>query len=120
MSTGRGLTIDSRRLTFLIFGLVVGVTVVTGRLVFYQVFKHDELKEQSARQCTWEKTVPARRGDIADVNGHLLALETVEWDVSVSPPLVTGGKDVAAELAGMLGIPQQTVLVQRFLRRSEA
>ncbi|NIV36101.1 MAG: hypothetical protein GWN58_43625, partial [Anaerolineae bacterium] len=62
MSTGKGLTIDSRRLTFLIFGLVVGVTVVTGRLVYYQVFRHDELKARSAEQCTWEKTIPARRG----------------------------------------------------------
>ena len=104
------MTIDSRRLTFLIFGLVLGVTVVTGRLVYYQIFKHDELKARAAEQCTWEKSIPARRGDIADINGHLLALETVEWDVSVSPPLVTGDSDTAAEVAGILGIPQKRVL----------
>jgi cell division protein FtsI (penicillin-binding protein 3) len=110
MSTGRGLTIDSRRLTLLVFGLVLGVTVVTGRLVYYQIFRHDELKEWSAEQCTWEKSIPARRGDITDVNGHLLALDAVEWDVSVSPPLVTGGDELAGDLSGILGMPQTTVL----------
>ena len=97
-------------MTVLIFGLVLGVTVVTGRLVYYQIFRHEELEAWSADQCTWEKPIPARRGDIADTNGHLLALETVEWDVSVSPPLVTGGDELAGELAGLLGISKQTVL----------
>ena len=110
MSTGRVSTIDTRRLTFLVFGLILGVTVVAGRLVYYQVFRHDELKAWSAEQCTWEKPIPARRGDIADVNGHFLALDTVEWDVSVSPPLVTGGSELAGDLADILGIPQKTVL----------
>ena len=110
MSTEKGSTIDTRRLTVIIFGLILGVTVVTGRLVYYQIFRHDELQVWSAEQCTWEKSIPARRGDVADVNGHLLALETVEWDVSVSPPLVTGEDDLAAELAGILDISQETVL----------
>ena len=110
MSTERSLTIDSRRLTIIVFGLVLGVTVVTGRLVYYQVFRHDELQVWSAEQCTWEKSIPARRGDVSDVNGHLLGLEMVEWDVSVSPPLVTGGNDLAVDLADILGIPHQTVL----------
>jgi cell division protein FtsI (penicillin-binding protein 3) len=109
MQAGKGLTIDSRRLTLLVFGIVLGVTVVTGRLVYYQIFRHDELKEWSADQCTWEEPIPARRGDITDINGHLLALDTVEWDVSVSPPLVTGGSELAGDLSGILGIPQSTV-----------
>ena len=110
MPTGKGLTIDSRRLTLLVFFIVLGVTVVTGRLVYYQIFRHDELKEWSTAQRTWEVSIPARRGDITDVNGHLLALDTIEWDVSVSPPLVTGGNDLAGDLSGILGIPQTTLL----------
>ena len=93
MPIGRGMTIDSRRLTLLVFFIILGVTVIAGRLVYYQIFMHDELKEWSAAQCTWEVPIPARRGDITDVNGHLLALDTVEWDVSLSPPLVTGGDE---------------------------
>jgi cell division protein FtsI/penicillin-binding protein 2 len=110
MPTREGSTIDSRRLTLIVFCLILGVTVVAGRLVYYQVFRHDELKEWSTEQCTWEKPIPARRGDITDVNGHLLALETIEWDVSVSPPLVTRGDDLAGDLSAILGIPQTTVL----------
>ena len=110
MPTGRGSTIDSRRLTLLVFGLVLGVTVVTGRLVYYQIFRHDELKEWSTAQSTREKPIPARRGDIADVKGHILALDTIEWDVSVSPPLVTGGEELAGDLSAKLGIPQTTLL----------
>jgi cell division protein FtsI/penicillin-binding protein 2 len=110
MPSGRGLTIDSRRLTLLVFCLVLGITVVAGRLVYYQVFRHEELKEWSLAQRTREHDLPARRGYITDVNGHLLALDTVEWDVSVSPPLVTGGDELAGNLSGILGIPKTTVL----------
>ncbi len=110
MVQGKGLTIDSRRLTVLIFCLVLGVTVVAGRLVFYQIVLHDDLAAWADTQRIVEKGIPARRGDITDINGNLLALNTVEWNVSVSPPLVTNIKELAPELARLLGIPEETVL----------
>lgn len=110
MLFGKGTTIYSRRLTLLVVCLIVAVTVIAGRLVYYQIFMHDDLQEWYHEQRTWEKTIPAERGDITDINGHLLALDTVAWDVSVSPPLVVGGEDLAGDLSDILGIPATTVL----------
>jgi cell division protein FtsI (penicillin-binding protein 3) len=110
MLSGKELTISSRRLTLLVFCLVFGVTVVGGRLVYYQILMHDQLQDQAVEQRVREKPIPTQRGDITDVNGHLLALDTVSWDVSVSPPLVTNEKELAPKLSGILSIPETTVL----------
>ncbi len=110
MVNGKGLTIDSRRLTVLIFCLVLGVTVVAGRLVYYQIVRHDYLAVWADNQRIVEKKIPARRGDITDINGNILALNTVKWNVSVSPPLVTNSKELAPKLAELLGLPEETVL----------
>jgi cell division protein FtsI (penicillin-binding protein 3) len=110
MPVGKGSTVYSRRMSLLIVCLVVGVMVVAGRLVYYQIFMHEDLQARYHEQHTWDKTIPAERGDITDVNGHLLALDTVQWEVSVSPPLVTGGEELAGDLSEILGIPETTVL----------
>ena len=70
MLFGKGTTIYSRRLTLLVVCLVVAVTVIAGRLVYYQIFMHDDLQEWYHEQRTWEKTIPAERGDITDINGN--------------------------------------------------
>jgi cell division protein FtsI/penicillin-binding protein 2 len=109
MSTGRRPTIDISRLRVLIFVLTFGFTVVVGRLVYYQVIRHEELKAQALDQRTWDKELYPKRGYIADVNGHILALDISEWDVSVSPTLVTDQAELAGQLSELLGMPMAEV-----------
>jgi cell division protein FtsI/penicillin-binding protein 2 len=92
-------TLDSRRLLVLIFCLTFGVTVVVGRLVYYQVLLHEELDQKARTQRTWEKEVPSRRGYIADANGNVLALDVIEWEIGVSPPLVVEPDGLADRLS---------------------
>ncbi len=109
MSTSGTMLVNSRRLIVLICCLIFGATVVLGRLVYFQVLRHDELKAVADNQRVWEKEVPSQRGYIADVNGHILALNTVKWDISVSPSLVTGASDLADRLSELLGLPRDQV-----------
>ncbi len=100
---------DARRILVLIFFLTFGFTVVAGRLVYFQVLRHEELREAAETQRTWDRKMPPRRGYIADINGQILALDTVEWDVSVSPSLVTDHANLAEHLSQLLGLPQAEV-----------
>lgn len=100
---------NSRRLTLLIFCLTFGITVVVGRLVYYQVVRHEELQDVVQEQRVQDREVPSRRGYIADINAHLLALDFIEWDVSVSPSLVTRRAEMADQLSELLGLPKDEV-----------
>lgn len=107
MSTGKIATIDSRRLVVLICSLTFAFTVVMGRLVYYQVFLHEDLAVMAMEQRTWEKELPSQRGYITDVNGHILALDVIEWEISVSPPLVLEPAELADRLSELLGLPRE-------------
>lgn len=107
MSAGRIVTIDSRRLVALIFSLTFAFTVVMGRLVYYQVFLHEELAVMATEQRTWEKELPSQRGYITDVSGHILALDVIEWEISVSPSLVLEPAELADRLSELLGLPRE-------------
>ena len=109
MSIANKPTTDTARLRVLIFVLTFGFTVVVGRLVYYQVIRHEELKAQALGQRTWDKEIKPRRGYVADVNGHILALDVIEWEVSVSPPLVVDHEELAGQLSGLLGLPMAEV-----------
>jgi cell division protein FtsI/penicillin-binding protein 2 len=109
MSTGKPSPMNRRRLLVLISGLVFGVTVIVGRLVYFQVLKHDELRSEVDEQRTREKEQTPSRGYIADVTGHILALDVIEWDISVSPTLVFDRAELADSLSELLGLPRAEV-----------
>jgi cell division protein FtsI/penicillin-binding protein 2 len=94
----------------LVFALVFGITVVTGRLVWIQVFQHAEMKATVQAQLTRSIPIPPLRGYIADVEGHLLALNQIEWNVSVSPNVVNNPEDLARDLFELLAIPEEELL----------
>lgn len=102
----------SRRLNVVIFGLTFCAAVVLGQLFRYQIKEHEQLKQSAVAQRTWNKEVPSKRGNILDSYGHLLAVDIVEWDISVSPPLVTGARELAANLSELLGQPSDEVYAQ--------
>ena len=97
---------DGRRLTILACFLTFGFTVIVGRLIYYQVVKHEELHQDAIDMRTWEKPVPTKRGYIADVNGNVLAMDMVQWDIALSPTLVTNRTLVANSLSQWLGLPR--------------
>jgi cell division protein FtsI/penicillin-binding protein 2 len=109
MSTEKTPIMDSRRLSLLIFCLTFGFTVIAGRLVYYQVFRHDELAVLADDELISEKELPPERGYILDASGHLLALDVIEWDISVSPSLVYDREGLAKDLSDLLGLPKTEV-----------
>ena len=113
MSTETVHRIGHRRTNVLAFGLTFGLAVVLTRLVQYQVFDHQELKEQVIKQRVYTRELVPPRGHIVDFNGHILAMNVIHWDISVSPALVTTKdeklRQLAGDLATLLELPVEVV-----------
>jgi cell division protein FtsI/penicillin-binding protein 2 len=62
-----------RRLTVTAVVVFVWSCAIEARLVYLQVVERAELAARAERQVSSTVTVPAKRGDILDRNGHLLA-----------------------------------------------
>ncbi len=101
--------ISSNRLKMLVFCLTFGFTVVVGRLVIYQVVQHQELKAAALTQRTWDREVEPQRGYIADIQGNILAMDVIEWDVSLSPSLVVDKATAADRLSELLGMSKEVI-----------
>jgi cell division protein FtsI/penicillin-binding protein 2 len=98
--------VERRRLNFLAAILILAALVIVGRLVYYQVFLHSDLVDEMRRQRERELTLIPKRGAILDATEHPLAISTIQWSISASPPLVTNPEKVAGELATLLNQPR--------------
>jgi cell division protein FtsI (penicillin-binding protein 3) len=91
---------DDWRLTFkrrvLVVTAVLGVWVffIQLRLAYVQVIQHADYEARAEQQHNRTRDVPAKRGDIVDRKGHLLAT-SVDADTVYAVPSEIGDPDVA-------------------------
>jgi cell division protein FtsI/penicillin-binding protein 2 len=112
MSAKRSGTGAGGRLTVLACCLTFCFAVIIGQLVHYQVVSHEALAQSAREQRTKDKEVSSDRGFIADTNGHILALQVVEWQIEATPAYVTEPEELAGQLAELLGQPREEILSQ--------
>jgi len=84
-----------RRLTALFAVLAVWSVVIEARLVYLQIFQHDTLTARADRQQSRKIEPPAKRGEILDRNGRILA-RSVDADTVYAVPSELGDPDRAA------------------------
>ena len=82
---------------------------VVGRLFNLQVLRAQELTQRGTRQWTRSGIVSARRGDIVDTNGKLLAQSITSFIVSARVRDVTDAHGMAQVLSRELGLDAETV-----------
>src|SRR5438094_4554303 len=76
---------------------------VEGRLIYLQVFRYADLTARAARQQSGSRPTPAKRGDILDRRGHLLAT-TVDVDsIYAVPSEINDDETAVAKLCHALG-----------------
>lgn len=61
------------RIQIVVAFLVTLMTLLSLRLIELQLFRHSEFKQAAMNNHTFKKVVKARRGDILDANGSILA-----------------------------------------------
>lgn len=79
--------------------LVFWAVVISGRLVYLQVFRHHYYMEQAARQQEHSFEVAPRRGILYDRNLHALAMTVLVDSIYAVPSEITDKAKYAAELA---------------------
>jgi cell division protein FtsI (penicillin-binding protein 3) len=78
--------------------LVIGLSVVAGRVFWLQVLRRERYAEEAVDQYLREVVLRPRRGVVTDRNGGLLAVSTDARSVFADPSLLDGdGKDPRAD-----------------------
>jgi cell division protein FtsI/penicillin-binding protein 2 len=106
MDTEKTVKLDFRRLTFLGLCLTFGLAIVVAQLLRYQVLQHTKLDGMVSNQRVRKLVLSPPRGYISDANGHILAMNTSMWDLSISPNLVTDPEYLGSVLMTALALDQ--------------
>ena len=97
-----------KRLLLLGCGFLLLFLCVAVRLFDLQILRSQELTERGVRQWTRSGVVAARRGDIVDTKGRLLAQSVTSFIVSARTKDVTDADGLAEVLERELGISAET------------
>ncbi len=108
-----------RRTIVVAVALALWVIGIEARLVFLQVIRHADLVARAEKQYTRTIPTPAKRGDIVDRKGRVLAT-SVDTDTIYAVPSDMSETDAAvAKLCGALGDctnKERQTLIDRFRR----
>jgi cell division protein FtsI (penicillin-binding protein 3) len=92
-----------RRLATAFGVLLLWAVAIEVRLIYLQVFRHADLSARAERQQSRTVAAPAKRGDILDRHGHILAY-SVDADTIVAVPTEINDADkTAAAVCRALG-----------------
>lgn len=80
------------------------------RLVDLQIVRQKELTARGVKQWTRSGVVSARRGDIVDINGKLLAQSVTSFILTARPRDVKNVNALAGVLARELGLSEETII----------
>lgn len=89
-----------RRALFTAACFLLWAGAIEARLVYLQVFQHDELVARAERQQLRTVPAPAKRGDILDRNGRVLAASADVDSLYAVPPEVDDAAATAAAVCG--------------------
>ena len=96
----------------LVFVIMGGFILMTGRLFFLQVAGGDDYREKATQQQLRDSTIAAKRGTIYDRNMSILARSATVWTVYLSPAYVKDDAQanlIADKLHEVLGVDRETV-----------
>src|SRR6266850_1811869 len=101
---GREWRVTLKRRVVVAAGLLgLWVLVVEARLVYLQIFRYADLTARAARQQSGTRTTPAKRGDILDRRGHLLATSVDVDSIYAVPSAIHDDEDTVAALCSAFG-----------------
>ena len=103
----------NRRLNIIGAALICISVILFARLLSFQ-FRMDPgikqtLEDNAANRYTQTVEVQPNRGQIYDRNGNLLAVNSFEYRLGISPNQVVDRQEVAAELAPLIGMTEDQI-----------
>lgn len=103
-----------KRLVILLVGVALVFAALLVRLAYIQVIDAANLQEKALGQWTRNLTVAAKRGEITDRNGQVLAQSASAWTIIITPSRISEEQAprVAQELSEVLGVKEEEVLAK--------
>src|SRR5581483_9600412 len=92
--------------------MVAAALVITTRLGYWQVLRHDDLKQVAVDLRERTTTDYARRGDILTGDGILLATDIYGYQVAAHPNLISNPREQAQVLAPILNLDEAELVKQ--------
>ena len=92
-----------RRMVVALGLLLVWAAGVEARLIYLQVFRYSDLSTRAERQQSRTIEAPAKRGDIVDRHGRILAYSVDAETIYAVPTEVADPERTAAAVCGALG-----------------
>lgn len=102
-------TCNRRKLLVVFLAAVVLLLVLDGRLVYLMIFEAGYYQEKAQALHEREREIKAKRGEIVDRNGMVLATNRTVCTISVIHSQVTDPEEVIRALSGELGLPEEEV-----------
>jgi cell division protein FtsI (penicillin-binding protein 3) len=107
----------TRRLAVAAAGFLIWTSAIAGRLVYLQVVRHADLASRAERQQKRTVEAPAKRGEILDRRGRVLAYSVDAESIYAVPSEIEHPARAAAALCGALEgctTKERQTLVERF------
>jgi cell division protein FtsI (penicillin-binding protein 3) len=102
--------------------LVVWAVGIEGRLAYLQIVRHRDLVTRAEQQQHRRREIPAKRGDIVDRRGRVLATSADTDSIYVDPSEISDPSAVAAGLCAALGdcsAKERQTLLERLHRHGD-
>ncbi|MBR3843814.1 MAG: PASTA domain-containing protein [Christensenellaceae bacterium] len=101
--------INRNRLLILFLIAVLGLLFLGGVVAYYTLIRSDELQDTVESQWTREITVAAKRGNILDADGEVLAQSASTQSVLLRPGEIDDPGEISRILAPILGMDEQAI-----------
>jgi cell division protein FtsI/penicillin-binding protein 2 len=103
---------QQRRLWLIVAGMILVTLAVVVRLVSFQVLREEELADIGHSIHSFNIVAYPERGRIVDRNGSVMAGNGSDYQVGVSPSLVTNPEEIATDLAPILQEQRRDLLIK--------
>lgn len=100
----------NRRLALFMGFAVVFLIALLGRTFYVQVIAAPDLRNKAEAQAVSTITLAARRGELCDRNGEILAISEDMATVYADPRQVSNASETAQTLAPLLGVPEDELM----------
>jgi len=87
---------ELRRIRWLLRAAVLWAVVIFGKLVYLQIYQHDQLMKVARNRQEDDIPINAPRGNIRDRHGYDLAISTKSWTVIVNPRKLNASEEALA------------------------
>ena len=92
------------RILAITIGLAIAFTAVSARLIYIQLVKQQEYREEAIRLHTSGEPIPAQRGSILDAGGRVLAQSVPRIEVRLDGKILAERPQELPVLAMLLGV----------------